>query len=168
MSFLRNNKLLLLIIGVLLVANIGLLWFYVWKKPNKAKPRTEMERPSDRLKREIGFSIQQATAYDSLREQHYSSIRPMFEDLRISRDSLFKLMHQPMVDDSLIAMQSEVVYEKQKAIDLKMHRYFRSVRDLCSEEQKPKMDSFLNNLAKKMSNGRRWGGGEKKDKKLNQ
>jgi hypothetical protein len=76
-------------------------------------------------------------------------------------------MHQPMVDDSLIAMQSEVVYEKQKAIDLKMHRYFRSVRDLCTEEQRPKMDSFLNNLAKKMANGRRWGGGEKKDKKPN-
>ena len=167
MSYLRSNKLLLLIIGVLLVANISLLWFYVWKKPNKAEPRKQMEQPSTRLKREIGFNDQQATIYDSLREKHYGSIRPMFEELRTSRDSLFKLMHQPMVDDSLIASQSEIVYEKQKAIDLKMHRYFRSLRDLCTEEQKPKMDSFLTNLAKKMANGRRWGGGEKKDKKPN-
>lgn len=167
MSYLRNNKLLLLIIGVLLVANISLLWFYVWKKPARKGSRPPTETPSMKLKREIGFNDQQATIYDSLREKHYGSIRPMFEDLRTSRDSLFKLMHQPMVDDSLIAMQSEVVYEKQKAIDLKMHRYFRSIRDLCTEEQKPKMDSFLTNLAKKMSNGRRWGGGEKKDKKPN-
>lgn len=168
MSYLRNNKLLLLIIGVLLVANIGLLWFYVWNKPTKVNARTQIESPPARLKRELGFNDQQATIYDSLREQHYNSIRPMFEDLRNSRDSLFKLMHQPLVDDSLIAIQSEIVYEKQKAIDLKMHRYFRSLRDLCTEEQKPKMDSFLTNLGKKMANGRRWGGGgEKKDKKPN-
>ncbi|HET9744749.1 MAG TPA: hypothetical protein VFP97_03485 [Chitinophagaceae bacterium] len=167
MSYLRNNKLLLLIIGVLLVANVSLLWFYVWNKPGKTKPRMQIERPSETLKREVGFTAQQAAIYDSLREQHYGSIRPMFEILRTSRDSLFKLMHQPLVDDSLIARQSESVYEKQKAIDLKMHRYFRSVRDLCTEEQKPKMDSLLSNLAKKMANGLRWGGGEKKDKKSN-
>lgn len=167
MSYLRNNKLLLLIIGVLLVANISLLWFYVWKRPEKVEHRRPQESQPARFKREMGFNDQQATMYDSLREQHYRSIRPMFEDLKTSRDSLFKLMHQPMVDDSLIAMQSESVYEKQKAIDLKMHRYFRSVRELCTEEQKPKMDSFLTNLARKMANGRRWGGGEKKDKKPN-
>jgi Spy/CpxP family protein refolding chaperone len=167
MSYLRNNKLLLLVIGVLLVANISLLWFYVWKKPEKTVTKRPTERASDRLKREIGFTTQQATTYDSIREHHYSSIRPMFEDLRASRDSLFKLMHQPLVDDSLIALQSEIVYEKQKAIDLKMHRYFRSLRDLGTEEQKPRIDSFLNNLAKKMANGRRWGAGEKKDKKPN-
>ena len=167
MSYLRNNKLLLLIIGVLLVANISLLWFYVWNKPDKSEPRKLMVTPPERLKREVGFNDQQAAIYDSLRKQHYSGIQPMFEELRTSRDSLFKLMHRPTVDDSLIAMQSEIVYEKQKAIDLKMHRYFRSLRDLCTEEQKPKMDTFLHNLAKKMSNGRRWGGGDKKDKKPN-
>ena len=167
MSYLRNNKLLLLIIGVLLVANIGLLWFYVWKKPNKVQARKQIETPVERLKRELGFNAQQITTYDTLRSQHYRTIRPMFEDLNISRDSLFKLMHQPMVADSLIASQSEVVYEKQKAIDIKMHRYFRSLRDLCTDEQKPKMDSFLTNLGKKMAGARRWGGGEKKDKKSN-
>ena len=125
-----------------------------------------MEPPSARLKREIGFNDQQSTLYDSLREQHYRGIRPMFEDLNSSRDSLFKLMHQPLVADSVIGLQSEIVYEKQKAIDIKMHRYFRSLRDLCTEEQKPKMDSFLTNLAKKMAGGRRWGG-DKKVKKPN-
>lgn len=164
MSYLRNNKLLLLIIGALLVANIALLWFYVWNKPFKA-PRQPMESASIRLKREVGFSDQQAAMYDSLREQHYSTIKPMFEELRNSRNNLFNLMHQPLVEDSLIAAQSEVVYEKQKAIDLKMHRYFRTLRDLCTEDQKPKMDSFLTNLGKKMANSRRWGGGEKRDKK---
>ena len=168
MSFIRNNKLLLLVIGVLLVANISLLWLYVWKQPGKVGQKRPMESASTRLKREIGFSDKQAIVYDSIREQHYKSIRPMFEDLKTSRDSLFKLMHQPLVDDSLIASQSEVVYEKQKAIDLKMHRYFRSLRDLCTEEQKPKMDTFLTNLGKKMANGRRWGGGgDKKEKKPN-
>jgi len=165
MSYLRNNKLLLLIIGVLLVANVWLLWAHVWNKPDKTGQRKQIKPPHEILKQEIGFNEQQSAIYDSLRTKHYRSIRPMFEELNASRDSLFKLMHQPQIADSMIAMQSETVYEKQKAIDLKMHQYFRSLRDLCSEEQKPKMDSFLTNLAKKMAGGRRWGGGDKKEKK---
>jgi Spy/CpxP family protein refolding chaperone len=168
MSYLKNHKLLLLIIGVLLLANISLLWFYVWKKPQtpSGPPRVAAR---ERLIKEVGFTNLQVATYDSIRKIHYDGIGPMFENLRHSKDSLFKLMHQPMVDDSLIGLQSADVFEKQKAIDLKMHRYFRSIRDLCTDDQKPKMDSFLVNLAKRMSGGNRRGpggpGGDKKEKK---
>jgi len=166
MSYLKNHKLLLLVIGVLLVANIGLLWFYAWNKPgNETKPPQGPDAIT-RMITEVGLNDEQIAMYDSLRKNHYETIGPMFKELRHNRDSLFKLMHQPTLPDSIIQKQSATVYEKQQAIDLKMHRYFRSVRDICTEEQKPKMDTFLQNLAKKMSNGRRWGGGgDKKDKK---
>lgn len=166
MSYLRNHKLLLLVISVLLISNIGLLWFYVWNKPthpDKTPPKGPDART--RMISEVGLNDQQIAIYDSLRKNHYETIGPMFKDLRHERDSLFKLMHQPELPDSLIEMQSSIVYKKQQAIDVKMHRYFRSVRDLCTAEQKPKMDTFLVNLAKKMNSGRRWGGGDKKDKK---
>lgn len=165
MSYLRNHKLLLLVIGVLLISNIGLLWFYVWKKPDDPKAKPPTETPRQRLINQIGLSDEQVVLYDSLRDKHYETIGPMFKELRHERDSLFKLMHQPELPDSLIEKQSGIVYSKQQAIDLKMHRYFRSIRELCTDEQKPKMDTFLVNLAKKMNAGRRWGGGEKKDKK---
>ena len=164
MSYLRNHKLLLLVISVLLISNIGLLWFYVWNKPKSVGP-PKPPPVNIQMINEVGFDEQQVAIYDSLRKDHYETIGPMFKDLRHERDSLFKLMHQPELPDSLIEMQSGIVYKKQQAIDLKMHRYFRSVRDICTEEQKPKMDTFLVNLAKKMNSGRRWGGGDKKDKK---
>lgn len=168
MSYLKNHKLLLLVIGVLLLANIGLLWNFVWKKPGAAPARPPREDARTRMIREVGLSTAQVVVYDSLRKIHYESIGPMFESLRKNKDSLFKLMHQPEVADSLIEKQSAAVYEMQQAIDLKIHRYFRSVRDLCSEEQKPKMDTFLKDLGKRMAGGRHWGpGGQKPERKKN-
>ena len=164
MSYLRNHKLLLLVIGVLLLANISLLWFYVWKKP-EAPAKPQRIAPRERLINEIGFTDQQITVYDSIRNIHYDGIVPMFENLRHSKDSLIKLMHLPLTDDSLIGLQSADICEKQQAIDLKIHRYFRSLSDLCTEEQKPKMDSFLQKLAKHMSGMNRRGPGSGSDKK---
>ena len=169
MSYLRNHKLLLLVIGVLLVANIGLLWNFVWKKPpTPPKPPSARER----MIQEVGFTDEQVIIYDSLRDKHYKSIKPMFRELRHSKDSLFKLMHQPLVSDSLIENQSAIICEKQQAIDLKVHHYFGTIRDLCTEEQKPRMDAFLQDLAKRMSAFNRRGPGseqknnnEVKDKK---
>ena len=165
MSYLRNHKLLLVVISVLLLANIALLWLYVFSKPETPRRGT----PEDfrtKFINEIGFTAEQVTTYDYLRNLHYESIGPMFKSLRETRDSLFKLIHQSSLNDSVISALSAVVFEKQQAIDLKIHRYFRSLRDLCTDEQKPTLDSFLNNMASRRPWGKHRGPGpDKKEKK---
>jgi len=165
MSYLKNHKLLLLVIGVLLVANISLLWLYVFNKTEP--PRRDMrENIRSKVISEIGFTGDQVKVYDSLRNLHFESIKPMFKELNETRDSLFKLIHQSSVNDSVISSLSAVVFEKQQAIDLKIHRYFQSVKNLCTDEQKPKLDTFLNNMANRKPWGNRRGPGpEKKDNK---
>ena len=165
MSYLKNHKILLLVISVLLVANIALLWLYVFNKPEPPKRETR-EDIRTRFINEIRFSDEQLILYDTLRKQHYRAIGPMFKDLRETRDSLFKLIHQTSVNDSVISALSGTVYQKQEAIDLRIHRYFRSLREICTAEQKPRFDSFLNNMA----NRKPWGnfrgpGQDKKEKK---
>ena len=168
MSYLRNNKALLLIIAVLLLTNIGVLYFNVWNK------RPAMHRPSEKemrerikmqLKSEVGFSNEQLATYDSLRTKHFDSMKPLFEELKSAKDSFFNLVHQSNVSDSLITIYSAHASKKQQAIDLKMVRYFRSLKELCTDEQKPRMDSFLQNVTKRMSGGGHRGPGPDKNKK---
>ena len=83
MSYLRNHKLLLLIIGVLLVANIALLYLYVFNKEKKQPHRQLTEREMrDKAKQkimdEVGFTADQATVYDSLRNQQFKVMKPLF------------------------------------------------------------------------------------------
>ena len=171
MSYLKNHKLLLLTIGVLLVANLGLIWFYVLDKKTDGRdidrrgPGREDARA--RLVKEVGFTDAQNAIYDSIRNQHYESIKPLFGELRHTRDSLYKLMHRTEISDTVISQLSASVCRQQEKIDLKIHNYFRSLRDLCNDEQKVKMDSFLVNLSKQMpwGGGRRGPGGPPKSKK---
>jgi periplasmic protein CpxP/Spy len=152
MSYIRNNKVLLLIIAVLILTNIGLLYFYVWKKHNA--PRKSMkEMVMMRLEKEVGFNKQQLATYDSMRTKHFESMKPMFEELGAAKENFFKLVYQPDVSDSLINQMSIKISEKQQAIDTKMLKYFRMTKEICTDEQKPKMDSFLQGMTKRMSGG---------------
>ena len=166
MSYLRNNKVLLLIIAALLIVNFGLLYYGVRKKdrghgPRKGDPK---EWVIDRLKNDVGFNQEQIATYEDLRTKHFDSLKQMFDELRIAKDSFFKLLYQPQVSDSAINIHAAKVRGKQEAIDMKMLRHFRNLKALASNEQKPKMDSFLQNITQRMIGGARHGPGPDKGK----
>jgi hypothetical protein len=52
------------------------------------------------------------------------------------------------------------------ALDMSTFRYFQSIKALCTEEQKPKMDSVIKQIVKRIiNNGSRRPPSDKKDKK---
>lgn len=164
MSYLRNHKLLLLIISVLLIANIGLLYFFVFSRPKK-QPRTPMANPIEKVKKDVGLNDQQAALYDSLRSNQFKNMKPLFQDLTKSKEDFFSLIYQPTVSDSVLNAYASRIGEKQIALDLSTFRYFQSIKALCTEEQKPRMDSVIKQIVKRIiNNGSRRPPSDKKDK----
>lgn len=149
MSYLRNHKLLLLIIGVLLVANIGLLYFSVLNKPKKTAHKPPLD-PIQKVQQEVGFNEEQAALYDSLRTNQFKNMKPLFEDVRESKKEFFALIYKEGVSDSAINAYASRIGEKQMALDLSTFHYFQSIKALCNEEQKPRMDSFINQIVKRI------------------
>ena len=169
MSYLRNHKLLLLIISVLLIANIGLLYFFVFNKAQKPHGHTgdEMRKIAiEKVKNEVGLSDEQASQYDSLRTNQFKKMKPLFEDLTKSKEEFFSLIYQQGVSDSVITAYASKIGEKQMSLDLSTFRYFQSLKGLCTEEQKPKMDSFIKQIVKRIiNNGPRRSSPDKKENK---
>lgn len=167
MSYLRNHKLLLLIISVLLAANIALLYFFVFNKPeHPAKLTGEQMRKHqlEKVQNEVGLDDGQLAFYDSLRNKQFKNMKPLFKDVTSSKEDFFSLIYQEGASDSLINAYAAEIGEKQTALDLSTFRYFQSIKGLCTEEQKPKMDSFIKQIVKKIIyNGPRQAP-EKKDK----
>jgi len=160
MSYIKNNRVLLLITSVLLIANIGLLYYFVFNKP--AHP----PRPSDKemhdmaiekVKDEVGLNDEQAVAYDSLRSQQFRNMKPLFKELTKSKEDFFSLIYQQGVSDSVLNSYASKIGEKQMELDISTFHYFQSIKELCKEEQKPKMDSFIKQIVKRIisTNGRR-------------
>jgi len=144
-----SNKILLLIIGVLLLTNIAVLGYFFWfrhdgEEAGKNKGATEL------LKEEVGFSQQQLDQYKVLRDRQRETIRPMYEDMRQTKDSLFKLLGDTTVDDQKLNTITDEIGQKQKTIDLLTFRHFSELRRICKPEQRVAYDSMVVQMFRKM------------------
>jgi periplasmic protein CpxP/Spy len=163
-----RNRNLLIIIGVLLLTNIGVLIYFLGQK-ERSKPTgrpDEKDRPgiTEMLQKEVGFTDEQTSKYKQLKEKQKETIRPMYDDMRKTKDSLFKLLSYPETNDSLLNKIADAIAQKQKALDLQTFNHFKRVRTLCTPEQQPKYDSMILRMFRKMGKTSKHGESEKANK----
>lgn len=156
-----GSKNLLIIIAVLLLTNIGVLGYFLWfKKPAKqAEQRWDAKGNSngiyELLQKDVGFSADQLAQYKLMKDKQRETLRPMFDDMRKAKDSLFRLLKESDVPDSISDKVAGEIGRRQKMLDLQTYTYFRKVRTLCTPEQLPKYDTLIQNMFSKMSKPQR-------------
>jgi periplasmic protein CpxP/Spy len=156
MTYIKNNKVLVLVIAVLLLSNIAMLYFYLNRCKPKDPPKKNLsmrEMMVQKLKNEVGFNDQQVESYKQMSDKHKQAMKPMFEQLRLSKDSLYKMLMQDKPSDSLINYHLVKIGEKQKAIDQRIFSHFYALKQVCTPEQMPKYDSTMQKVIKGMIKG---------------
>src|SRR5687768_2532805 len=114
-----RNRNLLIIIGVLLITNIAVLVYFLGQKKTGEPPHDEKRAGiSEMLQKEVGFTDEQTAQYKQLKEKQKETIRPMYDDMRKAKDSLFKLLSYPETNDTLLNKIADAIAQKQKALDL--------------------------------------------------
>ena len=155
----NRSRVFLLVIAILLIANIAMLTFFLLKKdgdrPGKRPDRKAMI--SGFLKKEIGFSEVQLKQYDTLSNIHRDNIRKMFEGLRSTKDKQFKQLTEGNFSDSVINLVADQSAASQKIMELQMFNHLKSIRLLCTPEQRPRFDSLFSKVL-----NRRGGEGKRK------
>lgn len=153
MNYLRNNAVLITIIAALLIVNLGLLYYGFWRdeKHERRENPERVDRGRMKLEKEVGFNEQQLNQFEELRQKNRQDLKPMFEELRIAKDSFYSLLYLPDIPDSLITQRANAVSEKQEAIDRKMFQHFNSLKKIATPDQKVKLDSFMSGVIRKMS-----------------
>jgi protein CpxP len=170
MTYIKNNKVLVFIIGVLLLSNIAMLYFYVTKKNcDDNKPREQNKSRGEfmveKLKNEVGFTDSQIAQYREIKSKHKDGMKPLFDDIFNAKDSLYKLLGQAQTpSDSQVNHYLEMIGDKQEAIDQRIFNHFLALKQLCTPEQLPRYDSTIQKVIKGMINPR-WGGGGPDKKK---
>ena len=148
-----RNKWLVFIIAVLLLTNIGLVWYFTGKKPLAPKNNTHGERPgsvTNFLKNELGFDAAQMLVFDSLKKQHRADIKPYFDELARSKDSFYQLISKGNIPDSVLNKAAAAIGEKQAVLDIHFFHNFQSLRKLCTPEQIQKFDSLMPGVAARL------------------
>ncbi|MBC7947460.1 MAG: periplasmic heavy metal sensor [Chitinophagaceae bacterium] len=160
-----NKRSLVFIIIFLLLTNLAVLGYFLWnKKPAKPQRKGE-EKPGIgmALKNKVGFDDSQIAQYEVLREEQWKKFKPMVEDVRKAKDSLYRLLSDENVSDSTVNNTAELIGERQEAVDRQAFAHFKRVRTLCRPDQLAKYDSLIQQMMKKMSKPSR-GDQHKKEK----
>jgi hypothetical protein len=151
MSNIKNRNLLFLV-GLLLVTNIAMLVYFVWiKEPaGKKDNRTEKHGPrmSEFLQKELGFDQQQMAAFDTLKKRQWGAMRPYFEDLGRSKDSLYLLVGN--TPDTAVRAAAALVGKRQETLELRFFQNFQAIRGICTDAQRPKFDSLAPAIIRRM------------------
>lgn len=152
MTYIKNNKVLVLIIGVLLLSNVALLYFYLNKpcsNKNQGNYQSAREYMIGRLKGEVGFNDDQISKYSELSNKHKEAMKPLFNDIYLAKDSFYKMLNLPQQPaDSVINRQLARIGEKQEAIDQRVFKHFYTIKQICTPEQQPKYDSVIQDVIK--------------------
>lgn len=160
----NKSKVLISIIGILLLANIALVSFFLLKKDER-KHDKRMDRKTvigNFLKKEIGFNDAQMLQYDSMSTGHSKYMKTMFETSRNSKDKQFKELTAANFSDSVMNSIADLSAASQKSLELQMFNHLKQVRSLCTAEQLPKFDSLFVKVLNKRGADKRNAGSEKK------
>ncbi|WP_301922383.1 hypothetical protein [Ferruginibacter sp.] len=152
-----NNKILLLIIGILLVTNISMLLFFINGRPAERRGmRAERKAMMTTfLQKEIGFSPQQLQQYDSLNALHRSKVKTMFEYAGKEKENQFKQLAASNFSDSSINITAGLTAGKQKEIEVEIFINIKKIRTICTPEQQPKFDSLFYPMLNKRMDDRK-------------
>lgn len=153
----NRSKVFLSIIGILLVANIAMVSFFLLKKDtNKREKRPDRKAIiANFLKTEIGFDTIQLQQYDTLSNRHRENMKKMFDSLRVTKDLQFKELATANFNDSAMNGVAERSATFQKAMELRSFNHIKKVRLICTPAQQPKFDSLFGKVLNRRGNDAR-------------
>jgi protein CpxP len=156
MTYIKNNKTLVFIIAILLLSNIALLYFLTRTRKDCNKTETKKEHKSfreqmaEKLKNQVGFTDSQVKQYNDLSSKHKEAMKPLFEDLTSAKDSLYKLLLQPQPSDTQKTYYLSMIGQRQQLVDQRIFNHFYALREICTQDQRPKYDSVIQGVIKGM------------------
>ena len=140
-----QNRFLVLLVAILLVANLGLMLYFFAFKHKEERPKGP-PRVSDFVQKQLGFNADQSAKFQQLWDQHKQEIKPVMEDMKKLKDSLYNLLQSPQVNDSAAEALSDRIGSKQKEWELLIFHHFQKVRAICDSSQLPKFDSLVHQM----------------------
>jgi hypothetical protein len=143
-----QNKLLVLLVAILLVANLGLmLYFFVFR--NRHEPEKSQHPVSDLMQKELGLNAEQTEKFKQLRDQHRAAVKPVVDEMKRLKDSLYGLLQDPQASDSSVKAIAGQIGDKQEEWEILIFHHFEKVRAICDSSQIPKLDTLVHRMISK-------------------
>ncbi|MFT3932206.1 MAG: periplasmic heavy metal sensor [Chitinophagaceae bacterium] len=141
MQYVTKNKWLMALLLLLLVANIITIAAFWLQRPPQAP--VMKERPDAYLTRELALDANQQQAYAQLVKEHQQHVAELRKQVKSAKDDFFKLLQQPVVQDSEKTNAAKNISTYTEQLDLVTFDHFKKLRAICNPEQQKKFDNVI-------------------------
>ena len=147
-----RNKSLIFIIAFLVLTNIAVLVYFLrpGKKDHDDDRKGGRNGLATALQNEVGFDDEQVARYRELREEQLKIMRPLMDDIRRSKDSMFRMLGNDAITDSVLDRMAQDIADKQKQMDIRAFNHFKRIRLICRPDQLARYDSVVVKMIRKM------------------
>jgi Spy/CpxP family protein refolding chaperone len=145
----NNNKVLLSLLVLLLLTNIGMLWYFTREEKIETKPVSRTERMAAMVQREMNLTDEQKQQYIALRLKRDSLLAPLNADLRAAKLEMINLLKQDNVPDSMVKAVADKIAAKQVPIEMEFYKHFVRIKAMCQPQQYGSFDSLLNRMVRR-------------------
>lgn len=151
MDIFKKNRNLIFTIIVLVIINIATLSLLWLGKPNPNKIRKPIDGRDEKvrieklLKKDLGFSTQQAEQFLRLQKNHREKTNFLAEELQQLKKKMFEeamYSNNFNISDSLLNLS----LEKQKELETITFQHFQKVKKICTPEQQEKLFKLMHRL----------------------
>jgi hypothetical protein len=147
MSTMTRSKWFLISFAILLVANVVLL-FMVFNRPS-AQSADKRLSPSGQMIRDLALDSTQQILFKQQKDSFFKDMKPLWEDIRMSKFELYRLVGDTTASDSTIERLAYVIGVKTSISEAKQFKHFRHLRMLCTPEQQVRFDTLIPQLMSK-------------------
>ncbi|MGL6268878.1 MAG: Spy/CpxP family protein refolding chaperone [Chitinophagaceae bacterium] len=154
MNTITKNKWFLFLLGFLFLANIALLlsFFVFGEKGSSYKDSHSGQQGSGSLSKELLLSKEQENTFSKIKEDHFKVMKPLWAEIRKTKDSLYRQLNNPAMEDSSISAFTERIAAKNKIADELMFRHFQELRKVCTPAQQQKFDTLIPQMFNRWGN----------------
>ncbi len=152
MDIFRQQKYVMRTIIFLVLLNIGLIGFFVWRelKPHHNSllfPKNEAYKDvSGILKRELQLDEKQAQQFNSIREDYYRKEISLKQKIKDNKDAMNAEMFNKHTDENKIMSLARQTSNFEYEMELLRYRQAKELKLVCTPEQQEKFEVLVKEI----------------------
>jgi len=147
MDVLKQNKLLIKLIILLVVMNLAIMIFLIISKPpmpmDGRRPDRNMNEVFGVLKDELQLNATQIEELKTLREDFFIRESKLAKTIKSQRDSMNELMFNAQTDTFLVKAVAKRVSENEFKMEMLRFEQAKTLKTICTPAQMKKFESLV-------------------------
>ena len=134
-----KNTILYVLLAFLFIANGFFLYDYLGK-PDRDGPRNN---PEQFIVKELNFNADQMQEFKGLGKNHRERMMRLDQEQKQLKDQLFSKVSEKNINPLEINSIGSLIGENNKNKDLEVFNHFRSIQEICDNNQKEKFKRII-------------------------